>query len=255
MKPEDVMRQMVRDHFGAEPEFTGNRATDWGEKHEPVAIKELENLIGELIVSTGLHTCESHPFLGASPDGLTFDAVAEVKCPYSQKITTLEERPDYYAQVQIEMLCTGKNVAHFFVWTPEETHYELVGVDYAWQEENLPRLIDFHIRYAEIVADETLAAPYLAPKSKQMESDAWRDAEARLVAIREELAPLLDAEKKAKSALVELARVENCTCKGEVIQVIKATRKGTLDADKIEEMLGIDCDIYRKPGSVTWTVR
>ena len=29
-KPDDVMREMVRAHFGAEREFTGNAATQWG---------------------------------------------------------------------------------------------------------------------------------------------------------------------------------------------------------------------------------
>ena len=36
------MRQMVREHFGDPDEFTGDIATDWGHRHEEVAIAEYE---------------------------------------------------------------------------------------------------------------------------------------------------------------------------------------------------------------------
>ena len=40
--PEDAMRTMVRSHFGAESEFTGNIATEYGVINEPNAITDLE---------------------------------------------------------------------------------------------------------------------------------------------------------------------------------------------------------------------
>ena len=38
--PEDVLRAMVRDHHGAESEFTGNVATEYGKFHEEGALFE-----------------------------------------------------------------------------------------------------------------------------------------------------------------------------------------------------------------------
>ena len=40
MTRDDVMRSMVRDWHGAESEFTGNVATQWGEFHEPGAVQD-----------------------------------------------------------------------------------------------------------------------------------------------------------------------------------------------------------------------
>jgi predicted phage-related endonuclease len=45
-KPADVMRRMVREYHGAEPEFTGNPATEYGNFHEAGAIRELEMIHG-----------------------------------------------------------------------------------------------------------------------------------------------------------------------------------------------------------------
>lgn len=54
-------------------------------KHfENIAVKELEELLGQEIKSCGLFVDPVDNFLGASPDGVVDeDTIVEIKCPYT----------------------------------------------------------------------------------------------------------------------------------------------------------------------------
>src|SRR3546814_19370154 len=70
-KPADVLREMVREHFGAEREFTGNAATDYGKEKEPDALAAYEAERG--VMTYGGDDCIVHPvygFLAVPPAGL-----------------------------------------------------------------------------------------------------------------------------------------------------------------------------------------
>ena len=156
---DDVMRTMVREALGATSEFTGNVATEYGNKHEDDALAALEARTGTLIQSVGIFTHKDYEWLTASPDGLEGGAVVEVKAPYSRKIKVLGDCPHYWAQVQIQMACTGFASALCAVWTPEYFHSEPVFFKREWFDEALPVLKAFHDEYLEIIADEELAKP------------------------------------------------------------------------------------------------
>jgi putative phage-type endonuclease len=73
---------------------------------------------------------------GASPDGLVGkDAVLEIKCPRSTKFFSLVKDglkaidADYFAQMQMQMLCTNSVRAHFFnylIFNGQEMWHEIV---------------------------------------------------------------------------------------------------------------------------------
>lgn len=105
------MRAMVRAYHGAEREFTGNVATEYGTAMEPEAIEAFE-------FATGLKV-EKAPFvpyddwLGASPDGYVGnDELIEVKCPFGLRkdemaqFKSIHDQPHYYAQIQIQLYVT-----------------------------------------------------------------------------------------------------------------------------------------------------
>jgi len=83
------------------------------------------------VLESGFVISHSHPYLGASPDGLVGDdIVLEVKCPYvvRDKCITPKTVPfldegglkcnhQYYYQVQGQLSCTERSVAHFCVYT------------------------------------------------------------------------------------------------------------------------------------------
>jgi putative phage-type endonuclease len=91
--------------------------------------KELEFLE---VKNCGFFAFEDHA--GASPDGLVSDnAILEIKCPKSttffKLIATNEVDKTYYAQMQMQMLCTNLNKAYFFnylIHEGTEYHHEII---------------------------------------------------------------------------------------------------------------------------------
>ena len=120
-KEKEVLRDLVRAYHGAESEFKGNIATEYGNKNEPVAIKNFELETGKEVIETGFHIHPILSWLGASPDGLVGDnAIIEIKCPYGKRrgesFNSIQDQLHYYAQMQIEMNCTGRKLAIFYQW-------------------------------------------------------------------------------------------------------------------------------------------
>ncbi|XP_074096814.1 uncharacterized protein LOC141526002 [Cotesia typhae] len=116
-----------------------SKSTDWGKENESKALEIYES-IGIKIDKCGLFISPTHPFLGASPDGLIGnDTVVEVKCPYSRRFSPitektlpylyLDERNNlqlkknhlYYYQIQGQLFVTGRYIANFIVYTTIET--------------------------------------------------------------------------------------------------------------------------------------
>jgi len=82
------------------------------------------------------------------------DGLIEIKCPFGIRNKEnpefkdlIKDLPSYYAQVQIEMLCTGRSHADFYQWTPNGTDLQTVFRDGWWLTQNLPILKAFHARF------------------------------------------------------------------------------------------------------------
>jgi len=106
-KPEDVMREMVRQHFGLPAEFHGNEATQFGHDHEPIALQDYEVFTGNDVERVGLITCPDMPYLAVSPDGLIGSSAGlEIKCPFSGVLSSIKDKPHYYAQVCLSLIVT-----------------------------------------------------------------------------------------------------------------------------------------------------
>jgi exodeoxyribonuclease (lambda-induced) len=102
---------------------------------EPLAFakfKELKEL--EFLEVTNCSFFKFNEDAGASPDGLVSDdAVLEIKCPKSttffELVATNEIDKKYYAQMQMQMLCTNRNKAYFFnylIHEGTEYHHEII---------------------------------------------------------------------------------------------------------------------------------
>jgi putative phage-type endonuclease len=87
---------------------------------EPLAFAKFKELKG--LEFLDVKTCGFFTFgddAGASPDGLVSDdSILEIKCPKSTTFFKLvaknEVDPKYYAQMQMQMLCTERTKAYFF---------------------------------------------------------------------------------------------------------------------------------------------
>ena len=106
-----------------------------GKNTEPLAFakfKELKGLEFLEVSECGFFNYEEHA--GASPDGIVSDnSVLEIKCPKSitffKLVATNEIDPKYYAQMQMQMLCTGMDKAYFFnylIHEGDEYYHEII---------------------------------------------------------------------------------------------------------------------------------
>lgn len=167
-----------------EPRSFSTPATQWGIQKESLAIQEYQKFqhkhgLDALTVGPcGFLISESHPYLGATPDGTVYDpsnigqpfGFLEVKCPFSQRDSTpvqacassnfccdlvshadgsqrlrLRKENRYYAQVQGQMAVGGRPWCDFVVFTNKGISVERVSFDEQyWDNTILPALENFY---------------------------------------------------------------------------------------------------------------
>lgn len=262
-KPEDVMREMVRQYHGAPSEFVGGPHIDHGVNNEQRALLCFMRESG-----LNVEECGFFPYgemLGASPDGLTSDGgVLELKVPYSLRnggeFKPLAEQPHYAAQVQMEVLAAGRDHAYFAQYiapkgdplahdyVPEQISIERIERDPKWIDEVLPALNEF---YRQLLVE--LDNPeHLEPLRVQVETDeAW--------SLLEELDVLRDrqkADKKRESEIIktlaEMAGNKNAEIHGRKLTLVK--RQGSISYARAIKELAPDADLekWRGKPSESW---
>jgi len=223
MTPADAMRTMVREYHDAEREFKGNIATEWGTFNEDGATYDYTLETGNEVTECGFFEYED--WLGASPDGLIGDdGVIEIKCPFGIRkdnpptFKRLEEDlPYYYAQTQIEMLCTGRARGDFYQWAPHGTDLQEFNRDEAWLAKNIPILKAFHADFLKELSNKE----HLQPKRPRITKKA-------AVMLTQEIDDLNDAidlakarKEEAMSELVEMAGERDVDIDGRLLTLVK----------------------------------
>lgn len=260
---DDVMREMVREYHGAEREFTGNAATEYGNQHEDVALQDFEILTGLDVQRVGFILHNDNKWLGVSPDGLIdlpdSDEGVEIKCPYSGKIETLSERPDYYAQVCLSLVVTNRNTWHFFCWSKDASHHEKVEREDAdaWYAEHEQTIKEFYDEFTAIISDKEKSEPYLSDLEVDLSDNReWQQAVENFALCKARLEKYKEHEAEARENLIKLAKstgVKKTTGCG--VSVTRSTRKGNVQYAKIPELKDVDLDKYRGKESEVWSVR
>jgi putative phage-type endonuclease len=117
--------------YGKLNNFTGNHATQHGNKFEPVAnaLYSLKNN-NVTIHEFGMITNEKYPILGVSPDGILEDRMLEIKCPYS-RIIDGNVKKEYYHQMQEQMAVCEYDMCDFL-----ECKLEVLDETSFWYEYN-----------------------------------------------------------------------------------------------------------------------
>lgn len=224
-KPDDVLREMVREHHGAESEFAANPAVDWGNQHETRALLAFMRQTGLQVEQCGFFAYGDR--MGASPDGLTSDGGAlELKVPYSLRkggeFKPLAEQPHYMAQVQLEMLASGRKHAYFAQYraphgdplahdyVPEQISIERVEYDEGWIDSVLPELDLFYKRLlAELDNPE-----HLDPLRQNIDTPEAGILLTELDTLRQRQKDDAEREKAIIAALVALAGDKNALVHG-----------------------------------------
>ena len=260
MKPSDVMRNMVREWHGAEREFKGNIATDYGTANEQTAISSLEMFhLDQPVEETGFHVHPEHDWLGASPDGfIGEDGIAEIKCPFGQRgkelpeFKSLTDQPHYFAQVQIEMACTGRTWAKFYQWAPNGDAVEEHAFSQSWFDDALPKLKAFYDSYL-IEREMPNAQRYLEPKHKEQDDTFLVDLVNRYSDLSDQIKAMEIMKKDLLAEIVERCGERQSEINGH--KLTKVERKGSVDYAKVPELKGVDLEQYRKKPSSHWSLK
>lgn len=252
-KPEDVIRDMVRDYHGYERDFKSNVATEYGSLHEPMAAMEYFTKTGNLVEECGFFVHPEHAWLGASPDGLVGDdGLVEIKCPFSLRnsaspeFKTASEQKHYYAQMQIEMACSGREWVDFYQWSPNGDSVERVEYSPAWIEENLPKLAEFYAWYISELDNPA----HLEEKEKEINTFDAKKLIEEWDALTATIDDATARKKEILGELVAISKDRNAIIHGR--KLTKVERKGSVDYKKIPALKGMDLEPYRGKSSEYW---
>jgi len=120
----NYMAQLICERLtGTQGDTYQNAAMAWGTEQEPAARGAYEARTGLLVQETGFVPHPTILMSGASPDGLVGDdGLVEIKCPNTAThIDTIlsETVPSkYIAQMQWQMVCTGRQWCDFISYDP-----------------------------------------------------------------------------------------------------------------------------------------
>lgn len=114
----EILTNGLSQQFG----FTGSKETEWGEILESTARDYFTEVTGEKVTECDFLKISDR--FGGSPDGLTDDAIIEIKCPYNctnhiqnLMIKDVDEFIDvhyeYYIQMQVNMIAAKKEKGYF----------------------------------------------------------------------------------------------------------------------------------------------
>lgn len=252
---DDVLRAMVREYHGAEREFTGNAATEWGTANEALAKAAFELEFGVTIEPAQFVVHPEHDWLGASPDGWTGDnMIVEIKCPYALRnepmplFKPISEQPHYYAQIQVQLACTGAKWCEFWQWNPFNTSLEVVCFDEAWWIENFQKLEAFYQRYLSEIDNPD----HLKPKRKEIETV---DAKRLLQEYDDTLEIIDQATERKKELLARFVEMtggqDGLICGRKLTKVVS---QGSVSYAKVvkEHCPDVDLEPYRGKASESW---
>jgi len=229
-----LVREMGMELKGAEREFTGNVATQWGEEHEKDAAELYEFTTGKKLEDDGFRLHPDYDFIGVSPDKIG----AEFKCPYSQVIP--EYPPDHYIwQVNLCMEVYGVDEWDLFYWTPNDSRLWTIRRYKHWFKSVLPKIQDF----MEELDKEVDNKAHLEPLVETRNDSGFLNAAAAYRSAKSQLEKAQTLEKQARENLIELAGDKSC--KGGGVSVTRFTRQGNVNYKQIPELESVDLEAYR----------
>lgn len=252
--PNDLVRQIVRQHHGAELEFTSNIATDYGKEHEKLAVMDYEMKTGlsitEFINKSHPNYCWlSSPLIMVAESS---DKIVNIKCPFGlrnkkdPKFKKAIEQKKYYAEMQIDMAISNIKYCDFYQWSITGESLETVPFNKDWFDENIEDLNKFRL-FALAQFDNK---EHLEDKIKEVNTLM---ADELIKEYDKLKATIGDADARSKEIVKEL--VEICKERNSIVcgrKITNAERKGNVDYSKIPELKNIDLEKYRKKSSKYW---
>lgn len=151
-------------------------AMRWGTEYEDTAREQYELATGRKVMDCPFTPMNGYEeYVGGSPDGRcsTLDRIIEIKCPYNPSVhiehckwNTPEDlktgNPQYYAQVQHNMIITDTKVCDFISYSPLfrhglDLHVLEIPYDKEYCDNLLDRIklsVDYMLKQLDVFADK-----------------------------------------------------------------------------------------------------
>lgn len=166
------IQEVVAETITGEAPEVSSKAIEWGYANEYDAVLEYE---GKLNTKVEYYGSGNPKFIsyndvsGGSPDGLVGEkSLIEVKCPFNSgnhiKFLMMENQEqlkadnfDYYCQVQMNLLCTKRELAHFISYDPRVIDHRLrLAILEVNRDEVLIQEIEERIKAATVIVKNML---------------------------------------------------------------------------------------------------
>jgi putative phage-type endonuclease len=155
---QDPREELMKRKLGLVASSFGSAAMQHGVDNEDVARRIYCERTGEDVREYGLVIHRDHPWLGASPDGVTRSGkLVEIKCPVSREVVPGYVPEHYVPQIQVCMEVLDLEETIFIQYKPEAMMWPkpeifdvtIVPRDRAWFAEKLPVLHAFFLEMME----------------------------------------------------------------------------------------------------------
>lgn len=167
--------ETIADEYGEPKHKFLNSSMEWGKEQEPLAVYRLaEHLKTSVVDPDFIYTSvggfvffDLDGYAGGTPDVITPDFIAEIKCPdtkthvkyklFVNEDNFAKELPEYYAQCQFNMLLCEKKDCLFMSYDPRmkdesaQVHYIHVVYDQEFQDKILKKLTAAKTYRAELI--------------------------------------------------------------------------------------------------------
>jgi putative phage-type endonuclease len=149
---QDPREELMKRKLGLVTSSFGSSAMQHGVDNEDIARRLYCERTGEEVAEYGLMIHPDHPWLGASPDGVTRSGkLVEIKCPVSREVIPGHVPEHYVPQIQVCMEVLDLEETVFIQYKPDTMTWPkpevfdvtIVPRDRTWFAESLPILHSF----------------------------------------------------------------------------------------------------------------
>lgn len=212
----------------------------------------------EIHLSPIVAQSSDYDWMIASLDGIDMDKniAVEIKCPGQKDHQTAVNGkiPEHYIpQLQHQMAVTGYDHIYYYSYRTEDGANPVM-LECKRDNSYIATLVEAEKDFYNLMVTKT------PPESSSMDCEEIIDQYFLEVAKKYEIAKSeaeakVKEEMELKNKLIELSGGKNCM--GGNIKITHTARKGAIDYAKIDQLRGVDLEVYRKPSTnyATVTIR
>lgn len=233
-------------------EVEENWAMARGKDMEEEARAAYEAHTGETMFAT-VEFNPVYPWAMASLDGINLqrNRICEIKCPGEKDHNEASRGmiPEKY-QIQMQHQMMVLNLDRNDYWSYRDGRGVLITLER--DELLIKKIVEKEKEFFYEYMVKHMPPPLTDSDLIEIDNEEWVYIAEKMILARESRRSFEKQEEELKNQLIEIC--EGKPCKSGLFRFKKTHRKGSIDYSSIPELIGIDLDEFRKPGSVCWSL-